>query len=39
MKNYDQIEPSKNISYFDMNDLYGCDISHYLPYSVIKSGP
>ena len=36
MKNYDPKKPSKFISYLDMNNLYGCEMSSYLPYGGFK---
>ena len=36
MKNYDSWKPSKYISYFDMNNLYGWSMSGYLPYGGFK---
>ena len=36
MKNYDPRNPSKYISYFDMNNLYGFSMSGYLPYGGFK---
>ena len=36
IKNYDPKKPSKFITYFDMNNLYGWTMSSYLPYGVIK---
>ena len=32
MKNYDPTKPSIYMSYLDMNNLYGCGMSDYLPY-------
>ena len=32
MKNYDPKKPSKFITYLDMNNLYGWEMSSYLPY-------
>ena len=32
MKNYDPTKPSIYMSYLDMNNLYGCEMSDYLPY-------
>lgn len=31
MKNYDEKAPSKYITYLDANNLYGLDMSQYLP--------
>ena len=31
-KNYDPTKPSIYMSYLDMNNLYGCGMSDYLPY-------
>ena len=36
MKNYDPTKPSKYISYLDINNLYGWEMSGYLPYSEFK---
>ena len=36
MKNYDHKNPSKYISYLDMNNLYGWAMSSYLPYGGFK---
>ena len=36
MENYDPKKPSKFITYIDMNNLYGCAMSDYLPYSGFK---
>ena len=36
MNNYDQINPSKYISYRDMNNLYDWAMSGYLPYARFK---
>ena len=36
MKNYDPTEPSKYITYLDMNNLHGWAMSGYLPYGVFK---
>ena len=36
MKNYDPTKPSKYISYLDINNLYGWELSGYLPYSEFK---
>ena len=36
MKDYDPTKPSKCISYFDMNNLYGWAMSSYLPYGGFK---
>ena len=36
MKNYDPKKPSKFITYFNMNNLYGWAISGYLPYGGFK---
>ena len=32
MKNYDPTKPSIYMPYLDMNNLYGCGMSDYLPY-------
>ena len=32
MKNYDPTKPSIYMSYLDINNLYGCGMSDYLPY-------
>ena len=34
--NYDPTKPSKYISHFDMNNLYGLGMSGYLPYGGFK---
>ena len=36
MKNYDPKEPSRFITYLDMNNLYGWTMSGYLPYGRFK---
>ena len=36
MKNYDPTKPSKYITYFDMNNLYGWTMIRYLPYGRFK---
>ena len=36
MKVYDSKEPSKFITYLDMNNLYGWEMSSYLPYGGFK---
>ena len=36
MKNYDSTKLSIYISYLDMNNLYGCGMSDYLPYGGFK---
>ena len=36
MNDYDPTKPSKYISYLDMNNLYGCTMSSYLPYGGFK---
>ena len=36
MNDYDPTKPSKYISYLDMNNLYGCTMSSYLPYDGFK---
>ena len=36
MKNYDPTKPSIYIPYLDMNTLYGCGMSDYLPYGGYK---
>ena len=36
MKNYDPTNPSKCISYLDMNNFYGWPMSGYLPYGGFK---
>ena len=36
IKNYDPKNPSKFITYLDMNDLYGWAMSGYLPYGRFK---
>ena len=36
MKNYDPKNPSKLITYLDMNNLYSWSISRYLPYGGFK---
>ena len=36
IKNYDPTKPSKDISYVDMNNLYGWRMSGYLPYGGFK---
>ena len=36
MKDNDPTKPSIYISYFDMNNLYGCGMSDYLPYGGCK---
>ena len=33
---YDKEKPEKYIVYLDMNNLYGCAMSQYLPYSSFK---
>ena len=33
---YDPKKPSTFISYLDMNNLYGCAMSEYLPYGIFK---
>ena len=33
---YDQNKPEKYIIHLDMNNLYGCAMSQYLPYSNFK---
>ena len=33
---YDQNKPEKYIIYLDMNNLYGCAMSQYLPYANFK---
>ena len=35
-KNYDPTKPSIYMPYLDMNNLYGCEMSNYLPYSGFK---
>ena len=35
-KCYDSSEKSKCIAYLDANNLYGCAMSQYLPYSRFK---
>ena len=36
MKDYDPQKPSTFITYHDMNNLYGCAMSDYLPYGGFK---
>ena len=36
MKNYNSTKPSKLISYFDMNNLYGWGMSQYIPHGGFK---
>ena len=36
MKNYDPTKPSIYIQYLDINNLYGCGMSDYLPYGGFK---
>ena len=36
MKNYHPKKPSKFITYLDMNNLYGWEMSSYLPYGRFK---
>ena len=36
IKNYDPTKPSENILYLDINDLYSCGTSDYLPYDGFK---
>ena len=36
MKDYDPKKPSKFILYLDMNNLYGWEMSEYLPYERFK---
>ena len=36
MKNYDRTKPSIYITNLDMNNLYGCGMSNYLPYGGFK---
>ena len=36
IKKYDPAKPSKFITYFDMNNLYGWTMSRYLPYGRFK---
>ena len=36
MKCYDSSKESKYITYLDSSDLYGCEMSQYLPYSEFK---
>ena len=36
MKNYDLTKPSIYIPYLNMNNLYGCRMSDYLPYEKFK---
>ena len=36
MKNYDPKKPSKFITYLDINNLYGWEVSGYLPYGRFK---
>ena len=36
MKSYDNEKPSKYILYLDGNNLYGWEMSQYLPYSELK---
>ena len=36
MKDYDTSKPSKYILYLDMNNLYGWEMSDYLPYGGFK---
>ena len=36
LKNYDPTNPSKFITYLDMNNLYGWVMSRYLPYGRFK---
>ena len=36
MKTYDPKKPSKFITYLDINNLYGCAMSGYLPYGGFK---
>ena len=36
MNDYDSKKPSKLLTYLDMNNLYGWDLSSYLPYSGFK---
>ena len=33
---YDKEKPEKYIIYLDMNNLYGCAMSQYLPYANFK---
>ena len=35
-KSYDPTEPSMYLSYLDMNNLYGCGMSGYVPYDGFK---
>ena len=35
-EDYDPKKPSTFITYLDMNNLYGCAISEYLPYGEFK---
>ena len=36
MQFYDNSKPSKYITYLDINNLYGWEMSQYLPYSGFK---
>ena len=36
MKEYNPTKPSIYTRYLDMNNLYGCGMSDYLPYSGFK---
>ena len=36
MESYDSSEKSKHITYLDANNLYGWEMSQYLPYSGFK---
>ena len=36
IKNYDPTKPSEYISYLDMDNLYDCAMSRYLPYGGFK---
>ena len=36
VKNYNSTKPSKFISYFDMNNLYGWGMSQYIPHGGFK---